>query len=377
MLDISTISPPTVISVEGMQHEDFHCLSPVIWRENKLILLDQLALPSTMRAYVIRSWREAVWSIKTMAVRGAPAIGITAAYGLVLAAMEWSAMQSQKGSWTETMNEASQLLSEARPTAVNLMWAIERMRAVWTTISTTEIHTLEQRMLSEALSIHRQDIEMCQAMGRWGASLMQPETRALTHCNTGALATGGYGTALGVMRAGWAQGLLKMVYADETRPYLQGSRLTMWELMRDGIPCTLQSDSMAAYMMQQGEIDSIWVGADRITAQGDTANKIGTYGLALLAQAHQLPFYVVAPTSTVDLTLMNGDQIPIEHRPAHELTNCGSTQLAPEGALVVNPAFDVTPHQLITAIVTEAGVAKRGKDGSFKDALTSHVQGLL
>jgi len=374
MSDLSHLPPPELISVDGMRHERFDCLSPVIWREGALIVLDQLALPSQLRAYVVTSWREAAWSIKTMAVRGAPAIGITAAYGLALAARSFG--EAHAGAQlTEAMEGAASVMGAARPTAVNLMWAIERMRPLWRESSAGP--ELFERLLEEALCIHQEDIEMCRAMGRWGATLMGPKTRALTHCNTGALATGGHGTALGVMREGWAQGRLEMVYADETRPYLQGARLTMWELMRDGVPCTLQSDSMAAYMMQQGLIDSVWVGADRITARGDTANKIGTYGLALLAQAHKLPFYVVAPTSTVDLTLLEGEQIPIEQRPPRELTYCGPTQLAPEGASVVNPAFDVTPHQLITAIITEVGVVERGEEGSFQADLTAHVTGSL
>lgn len=371
MIDLTLERAPELISVEGMRNERFGCLSPVIWRDEALIVLDQLALPSQLRAYVVTRWREAAWSIKTMAVRGAPAIGITAAYGLALAARELEGLRDAP--LTEAMEERARVIGEARPTAVNLMWAIERMRPIWREPSAGP--ALYKRLLTEALAIHSEDIEMCRAMGRWGASLMSPETRALTHCNTGALATGGHGTALGVMREGWAQGLLKMVYADETRPYLQGSRLTMWELMRDGVPCTLQADSMAAYLMQRGEVDSVWVGADRITSRGDTANKIGTYGLALLAKAHGLPVYVVAPTSTVDLTLRDGAQIPIEQRPAKELTRCGPVELAPEGAQVINPAFDVTPHELITAIITEVGVATRGEDGSFQAALTAHVKG--
>jgi len=369
MVDVALSPPPQVISIDSMHNERFDCLSPVIWRGAELILLDQLALPTVMRAYVVTSWLEAAWSIKTMAVRGAPAIGITAAYGLALGARSLTGRDASE--LRAEMDEIAAVMSEARPTAVNLMWAIERMRPLWTAAESRE--ALYERLLAEALELHREDIEMCRAMGDWGASLMRPGTRALTHCNTGALATGGYGTALGVMRSAWSQGLLERVYADETRPYLQGSRLTMWELMRDGVPCTLQCDNMAAYMMQQGMIDSVWVGADRITALGDSANKIGTYGLALLAQAHGLPFYVVAPTSTIDLSLSDGAEVPIEQRAGSEVTRCGGALIAPEDAEVVNPAFDVTPHKLITAIITQVGVAERGEDGSFRAALSAHV----
>lgn len=377
-LNTASLATPPLSPLTNPTHERFGCLSPLSWREGRLHVLDQLALPTTTRFYEVSTWREAAWTIKSMAVRGAPAIGITAAYGLALAAQEFAHTTPHVGAHAEHeafvawMCEAAEGLYNTRPTAVNLSWALKRLQPLWEEERAT--HTIAEALLSEALAVHEEDIEMCKAMGAWGASLMTPNTKALTHCNTGALATGGYGTALGVMRAGWERGLLERVYADETRPYLQGARLTMWELMRDELPCSMLCDNMAAYMMQRGEIDSVWVGADRITAQGDTANKIGTYGLALIAHAHNIPFYVVAPTSTVDLTLSEGSEIPIERRPAREMTHVGATQIAPEGASVENPAFDVTPHRYITAIITEQGVAQRGEDGSYRQALTAHVK---
>jgi methylthioribose-1-phosphate isomerase len=286
------------------------------------------------------------------------------------------------GEIVASMSEARDGLSRTRPTAVNLFWALERMERCWINLeeamsvfndvsrpSLTDL--LVARCDQEALAIHREDVAMCRAMGAHGASLLSSETKILTHCNTGALATGGHGTALGVIRSAWADGKLSMVYADETRPFLQGSRLTAWELHRDDIPVEVICEGMAAHLMSQSRVDAIFVGADRIAANGDAANKIGTYGLAIIARAHQVPFYVVAPTSTVDLQTSTGVDIPIEQRDPTEVTHCGGRRIVPEGVGVQNPAFDVTPADYITAIITEQGVIYQG---DFIGELRSHVQ---
>lgn len=354
----------------------FGCLTPVEWLAGTspaLRVLDQLALPTEEAAFTASTWREAAWCIKEMAVRGAPAIGVTAAYGLALASYELAA-RAPAASAEEAraaLEEAAEGLNATRPTAVNLGWALARLAPLWRARPYEGATALARALEREALALHADDISACQRMGAHGADLLAPGARALTHCNTGALATGGYGTALGVLRAAAARGLLSRVYADETRPYLQGARLTAWELHRDGLPVTLICDNMSAYMMARGAVDSVWVGADRIAANGDTANKIGTYGLALIAHAHGVPFYVVAPRSTLDLTLEDGAGIPIEQRSPLEVTRCGDRQVAPEGVPVENPSFDVTPHRYITAIVTEDGVARRGADGTFRAALAA------
>ena len=279
------------------------------------------------------------------------------------------------------MGEAQNGLSQTRPTAVNLFWALQRMEKCWATLE--EAHSSQGHIQSPvtdilvsrcdqvALAIHREDVAMCQAMGAHGASLLSSETRILTHCNTGALATGGHGTALGVIRSAWLEGKLSMVYADETRPFLQGSRLTAWELHRDQIPVEVICEGMAAHLMSQGNVDAVFVGADRIAANGDAANKIGTYGLAIIARAHDVPFYVVAPTSTVDLNTSTGDGIPIEQRKSIEVTHCGGRRIVPEGVGVQNPAFDLTNDSYITAIITEQGVIP---SGHFVSGLQEHIQ---
>jgi methylthioribose-1-phosphate isomerase len=290
--------------------------------EDRVVLLDQRRLPDEEVELECRSAAEVAEAIRTLAVRGAPAIGIAAAYGYALAAVNG-----------EDLGEAERLLRSSRPTAVNLGWALDRMRA--------------DPSAANARGIHSEEVERCRRMAGYAAELLAPGTRALTHCNTGALATGGYGTALGALRAAWEKGLLRHVLVDETRPLLQGSRLTAWELQAEGIPFTVIADSAAAGMMAAGEVDCVLTGADRIAANGDTANKIGTYGLAVLAAHHRIPFYVVAPTSTVDIRTATGAAIPIEEREAAELTEHFDAR---------NPAFDVTPAALITAIVTERGV---------------------
>jgi len=357
----------------------FGCLTPVEWRAAggeggpALRVLDQLALPAEEAAFTATTWREAAWCIQQMAVRGAPAIGVTAAYGLALAAhaLATHAPAARAEEARAALDEAAAGLNATRPTAVNLAWALARLAPLWRARPYTSAAALAAALEREALSLHADDIHACRRMGDLGADLLAPGARVLTHCNTGALATGGYGTALGVFRAAAARGLLRRVYADETRPYLQGARLTAWELHRDGLPVTLICDNMAASVMARGEVDSVWVGADRIAANGDTANKIGTYGLALIAHAHGVPFYVVAPRSTLDLTLPDGAGIPIEQRSPLEVTRCGDRRVAPEGVDVENPSFDVTPHRYITALVTEVGVARRGADGAFRHALAA------
>ena len=318
-------------------------------RDGALELLDQRLLPGQETWLTCRTAADVAAAIHTMAVRGAPAIGWTAAYGAVLA---------YRDTHPGTAERASQwgLLHDARPTAVNLHWALRRMAAVAQDCGLDGDELIE-RLLAEAHAIGEEDLAANLAMGALGAELMPERARILTHCNTGSLATAGVGTALGVIRATAKAGKLEHVYADETRPYLQGARLTVWELMRDSLPVSLVTDGMPGYLMQQGLVHAVIVGADRIAANGDTANKIGTYGLAVLAHHHGIPFYVAAPTSTVDLNTASGRQIPIEQRSAAEVTELAGVAIAPAGARAEHPAFDVTPGELITGIITERGVA--------------------
>ncbi len=325
-------------------------LSPVAWQDGQLHLLDQRQLPYKQQTIVLENAVAVAKAIKDMVVRGAPAIGITAAYGVVLAAK--AAYANQPDHWQEMIAGDLQQLAQARPTAVNLVWALQRMQALFATITGDPVPIL----LEEAQRIHQEDIAANQRMGEWGAALLPSPCRVLTHCNAGALATGGYGTALGVIRSAYYAGKINQVYADETRPWLQGARLTAWELLQDNIPVTLLADSAAAALMQQQRIDWVIVGADRITANGDVANKIGTYSLAVLARQHGIKLMVVAPTTTVDLTLTEGNLIVIEQRSQEEVLNCGGHTIAPTGVQVWNPSFDVTPAHLVDVIVTEKGV---------------------
>jgi len=325
---------------------------PVKWQDDQLWLLDQRLLPQQEKWLRYDDAEQVADAIQQMVVRGAPAIGVTAAYAVVLAAKQ--AWNTAGSSWKIAMQDALDKLATSRPTAVNLAWSIARMKAFSHGLS-YELNGTE-KLLEEAKLIHRQDIAANHQMGKFGAALLTSNSIVLTHCNAGALATGGFGTALGVIRQGFSDGKIQHVYVDETRPWLQGARLTAWELMQESIPCTLQSDVAAASLMASGQLDWVIVGADRIAANGDVANKIGTYGLAVLAKYHQVKFMVVAPTSTIDWQTPSGDSIPIEQRPGHEVTQIGDTRIAPEGVLVANPAFDVTPAKLISAIVTEAGV---------------------
>lgn len=331
---------------------------PVIWQENRVILIDQTRLPHEYSIVEISRCEDMAQAIKTMIVRGAPAIGVAAAYGMYLGAREITT--SDRYLFFEELEQVAQMLKETRPTAVNLFWAISRMlRTAYESLGTVE--EIRATLLETAQTIQQEDLETCQAIGDRGL-LVLPTTpqkvTVLTHCNAGSLATAGYGTALGVIRSAFRENRLLRVYADETRPRLQGAKLTAWECVQDNIPVTVITDSMAAHCMQQGKIDLVIVGADRIAANGDTANKIGTYSLAIIAQAHNIPFYVAAPFSTIDFELSSGEQIPIEERDIAEIYQIEKTDLHIKGADYYNPAFDVTPANLIAGIITEQGVIK-------------------
>ena len=318
--------------------------------------IDQTKLP-TEEAYVTcKTYQQVADAIRNMVVRGAPAIGVAAAMGIALGIKNSKA--ETVGELKPEFDKICDAIGNTRPTAVNLFWAIRRMREKFEQLRVRPLPQLKQALIEEAQRMHAEDIAGNQAMGRHGATLMPASGGVLTHCNAGALATCGYGTALGVIRAAVEQGKKLHVYADETRPFLQGSRLTAWELMKDGIPTTVISDNMAGAMMKQGKIGAIVVGADRIAANGDVANKIGTYTLAVLAKEHGIPFYVAAPFSTVDLDTLDGNSIPIEQRNPREVTHIAGKQMVPDGTEVENPAFDVTPAKYVSAIVTEKGIAR-------------------
>jgi len=325
----------------------------VDWQDGRLHLLDQRQLPHQYTVLILEQVEQVAHAIKEMVVRGAPAIGITAAYGVVLAAE--NAYAKSHTEWRTLIEADLDQLAQARPTAVNLVWALQRLRTIFPRINGDPVPIL----LEEARRIHREDIAANHRMGELGAALLPTHCRVLTHCNAGALATGGYGTALGVIRQGYSSGKITQVYADETRPWLQGARLTAWELLQDGIPVTLLADCAAAALMRQKKVDWVIVGADRIAANGDTANKIGTYNLAVLARHHGVKFMVVAPVSTLDLNTANGENIVIEERPAAEVLTCGGQPIAPVQAQSWNPAFDVTPAALIDVIVTEQGIVEK------------------
>jgi methylthioribose-1-phosphate isomerase len=333
---------------------DYDRIRAVEWVDGRIRLIDQRLLPATLEHIYIDNVADAALAIRNMAVRGAPAIGITAAYAVVLAAHH--RYRDNPQGWRAAIGTDLNFLAEARPTAVNLRWAVERMRELIAALGGGDP---VPRLLEEAKRIHAEDIAANRRMGELGAALIANGSGVLTHCNTGALATGGYGTALGVVRAGFAIGRIRHVYADETRPWLQGARLTAWELKEEGIPATLIADSAASFLMKQGKVQWVIVGADRIAANGDTANKIGTYMTAIAARHHGVKFMVVAPTSTVDLATRDGAAIPIEARAETEVLAFGGQPVAPEGARAWNPAFDVTPAELIDAIVTEKGVVEQ------------------
>lgn len=324
----------------------------ILWRDGRLYLLDQRKLPGDVAFLALSNAGETARAITDMVVRGAPAIGITAAYGAVLAGS--AAYHSAAGDWKTAIRGDLEDLRASRPTAVNLFWSLNRMEAL--IAAQPDNRDPSDALLQEAVKIHKEDIAANRRMGELGASLLEADSGVITHCNAGALATGGYGTALGVIRSAHQRGLIREVFADETRPWLQGARLTAWELLRDAIPVTLLADGAAAHRMAQGGIDWIIVGSDRIAANGDVANKIGTYGLAVAARYHGVKVMVAAPTSTIDMSIASGSEIPIEVRGADELLSCGGRRMAAAGAGVWNPVFDITPAELVNAIVTEKGV---------------------
>ena len=334
-------------------------IKTVEWTNEGVSMLDQRLLPNEETYLTLRSYEEVADAIKKMVVRGAPAIGISAAMGLALGASQ--SVGTSVADLEYDFDFMCKVMAATRPTAVNLFWAIERMRRALAKAKTgtSDVEQVKQRLVDEALAIFQEDIESNRALGRFGAELIPDGATVLTHCNAGALATAGdYGTALGVIRGAIDAGKRVAVIADETRPFLQGSRLTAWELSKDNIPVTIITDNMAGHVMKQGKVDCVIVGADRIAGNGDTANKIGTYMVAVLAHQHQIPFYVAAPISTIDLAIASGEGIPIEERDAKEVTHVRDHRLAPEGVNVQNFAFDVTPNELIAAIITDRGVAR-------------------
>jgi methylthioribose-1-phosphate isomerase len=336
------------------------------WTEEGVLMIDQRLLPTEEVYPIYKNYEEVAWAIREMVVRGAPAIGVAAAMGVALGARQ---IQTEEPAGFESeFDHICQLMAATRPTAVNLFWAIERMRGLYASLKAEgkSLAEIRAQLVEEAQAMHAEDVAINQAMGRHGAELIADGSTVLTHCNAGALATAGYGTALGVIRAAVEAGKRVAVYADETRPFLQGARLTAWELHKDNIPVTLITDNMAGHFMKRGSIDCVIVGADRIAANGDVANKIGTYSVAVLARENDLPFYVAAPISTLDLSLETGDGIPIEERNAREVTHVRENRLAPAGIIIANPAFDVTPHRYVAAIITERGVARPPYHESLK-----------
>ncbi|MEO6119250.1 MAG: S-methyl-5-thioribose-1-phosphate isomerase [Terriglobales bacterium] len=336
----------------------------VEWSDAGVVFIDQTKLPTEEVYVTCHTYQEVADAIFTMIVRGAPAIGVAAAMGVALGTRD--AQASNIGELRPHFTKICETLAATRPTAVNLFWAIRRMQQKFEAVASRPVAEIKQALIKEAQQMHAEDIAACMAMGQHGAALLPKSGGVLTHCNAGALATCGYGTALGVIRAAVSAGHMINVYADETRPFLQGSRLTAWELMKDGIPTTVISDNMAGVMMQQGKVGAVIVGADRIAANGDVANKIGTYSVAILAKEHGLPFYVAAPWSTVDMETPDGAHIPIEQRNAKEVTHMAGKQVTPDGVRVENPAFDVTPAKYVTAIITERGVVRPDYSVSLK-----------
>ncbi|HEX3836698.1 MAG TPA: S-methyl-5-thioribose-1-phosphate isomerase [Steroidobacteraceae bacterium] len=326
------------------------------WIQDRLEMIDQRLLPARVEYRSYESAAGVAEGIRTMVVRGAPAIGCAAAYGVALAAQQLR--DGAPAEFAAGMNDAFAQLAASRPTAVNLFWALQRMRRVWEQAQERDACAVSRRLLREAHEVLAEDIRINRALGSHGAALLQDGARVLTHCNAGALATGGHGTALGVIRSAVASGKRVSVLADETRPFLQGARLTAWELLQDGIPVTLITDNMAGHLMATGQIDAVVVGTDRVAANGDVANKIGTYMVAVLAHRHVIPFYVACPLSTIDLDTADGSRIPIEERAADEVLGYGTEQWAAAGVSVRNPAFDVTPAELVTALITEKGIVR-------------------
>ncbi len=347
-------------------------LPTVAWEDGAVVMIDQRRLPGEQVFLRCHDHREVAEAIRGMAIRGAPAIGVAAAFAMALGA---SNSRSEGAALRAEWDEICRLLAATRPTAVNLFWAIERMRVRFEAVAGEGGERLRRALLDEACAIEREDLAACRRIGDLGAALLPAEARVLTHCNAGALATAGYGTALGVIRSAARSGRLRVVYANETRPLLQGARLTAWELIQDGIRPTLLADGMAGHLMARGEINAVVVGADRIAANGDVANKIGTYTVAVLAREHGIPFFVAAPVSTFDLARPDGGSIPIEERAAEEVTHIAGRRLAPEGVDVRNPAFDVTPHRYLAAIVCERGVARAPFTESLRALAATAVRG--
>jgi len=342
---------------------------PTIAREDDaVVMVDQRKLPAQEIYVRCRTAAEVAKAIKTMVIRGAPAIGVAAAFGIALGMRKSTATGTQK--FAAEFYKTCELMAGTRPTAVNLFWAIERMKRVFAAAAEAgaSVEQIQDRLDQEAQAIHDEDVASCRAMGAFGAKVVPADAKILTHCNAGALATAGYGTALGVIRGAIEAGKHVTVFADETRPFLQGARLTAWELVRDGIETTVITDNMAGSLMRQGGVNFVVVGADRIAANGDTANKIGTYSVAVLAREHDIPFYVAAPLSTIDLNTPDGSRIPIEERNAREVTHVAGTQLAATGSLIWNPAFDVTPHHFISGIITERGIFREPYTESLRAA---------
>lgn len=335
------------------------------WTPDGVRFIDQTKLPTEEVYVTCHSYQEVANAIRDMVVRGAPAIGVAAAMGIALGMLQSSAQREHE--LRQEFDQIAEVMAKTRPTAVNLFWAIERMRRTFESVARQPRPQIKAALVREAQQMFREDIAAGQAMGRYGAPLMPPSGAVLTHCNAGALATCGYGTALGVIRSAIESGKRLHVFADETRPFLQGARLTAWELTKEGIPTTVITDNMAGAIMRQGRIQAAIVGADRIAANGDVANKIGTYTVAVLAREHGIPFYVAAPWSTVDMNTASGHQITIEQRSPREVTHHGGKQMAPDGVLVENPAFDVTPCEYVTAIITERGVARAPYAESLKE----------
>jgi len=342
-------------------------IQPLQWKNDRVFMLDQRILPEKELYLECRTYQEVAHAIKCMVVRGAPAVGVAAAMGIALGVQ--AIPEKNKKEFLPRFDTICNTIASTRPTAVNLFWAIERMKNLVYQNLRVSLKVLSLLLKKEALKILKEDIESNKRMGKYGSKFIKNGAVILTHCNAGALATGGYGTALGVIRAAKAQGKKVQVIADETRPFLQGARLTAWELKKDKIPVTVITDNMAAFMMQQKRIDAIIVGADRIAANGDTANKIGTYSLAILAKEHKIPFYVAAPLSTIDFNIKTGKEIPIEERAEEEVSHMGEKRLVPQGVSIWNPAFDVTPNRFISAIITDQGVVKKPYQKNLKKLL--------
>ncbi|MBI4938201.1 MAG: S-methyl-5-thioribose-1-phosphate isomerase [Nitrosomonadales bacterium] len=333
------------------------------WAHNRLEMIDQRILPAAFEYLVYDSAASVAEGIRSMVVRGAPAIGVAAAYGVALEALRLSSTlrqaQGERSEFDNGMEAGFAVLAASRPTAVNLFWGLKRMRSVWESVKSQSNTAVAQRLLAEAHEILAEDIRINRAMGAFGAGLLADGARVLTHCNAGALATAGWGTALGVFRSAVEAGKKISVIADETRPFLQGARLTAWEMVQENIPVTLITDNMAGFMMSRGEVDAVVVGTDRVASNGDVANKIGTYMVAVLARRHQIPFYVACPLSTIDMNIASGADIPIEERSADEVKGFRDCRWAAEGVKIRNPSFDVTPAELVTALITERGVVRQ------------------